>query len=430
MFDFSHVSFIYIIWLISSSLILVEMYIFVYKPLRNNLKRYIIMLAYTFVFQFIIYSITWIDKVIMLSVIAHLLSITGMSVIFKEKIGTMTVIHLVGLPVVLITDMLTYLIFSSMVGMENFDMTSSYGVMSIGTGLSMILAAIIYKLIKLRIVITKHMIILKKISIILLPYIFLVLLLRYVSQYDLISDVSGYIGLFIVTAIFLCVNFFLVTILHDIRSENNLIREHGQYLDFIQPMMESLKGTQHDFKNHLTTILGLASTDRCESIVAYVSEINLSLASSELPLDIASPVISAVIASKYQAASIHGISFVVKLTNTVLPCKNYESTKILANLLDNAIEETSKITEGNKTIRITGKTKDNHYILNISNPLSKTSNINMPKLFVKRFSTKEDKQNHGYGLIEVAKIVDRYNGSKKAIIQDGTICICISLPIK
>ena len=80
---------------------------------------------------------------------------------------------------------------------------------------------------------------------------------------------------------------------------------------------------------------------------------------------------------------------------------NYDICRIVGIIIDNAIEETSKIDEKNKEIIISMYT-DEYFIIEVSNRFK--SNIDLNNIYKKGYTTKG--KNHGYGLSLLKKIVD------------------------
>ncbi|MBQ8235750.1 MAG: ATP-binding protein, partial [Clostridia bacterium] len=104
---------------------------------------------------------------------------------------------------------------------------------------------------------------------------------------------------------------------------------------------------------------------------------------------------------------------------------NIDFAIIIGNLLDNAIEATAKIKEPkSKTIEVFIEATNHHVLISITNPVDKDINVHQID------TTKKDQKNHGFGLLSVRKIVDRYKGSFILKCQDGIFEASVMLPQK
>ena len=90
-------------------------------------------------------------------------------------------------------------------------------------------------------------------------------------------------------------------------------------------------------------------------------------------------------------------------------------SSIFFNLLDNAIEATAVLPDhSKKEIRVFVEVTEPQMIVSVTNPVIKDINVNHLK------TTKNDSQNHGYGLLAVRRIADKYNGTLLLDCQNNT----------
>ena len=100
---------------------------------------------------------------------------------------------------------------------------------------------------------------------------------------------------------------------------------------------------------------------------------------------------------------------------------------IFGNALDNAIEACSQLkTSSNKEINITIRSLNNLLNISITNPISDKPIIinNLIK------TTKENRKEHGFGLLSIKKTVEKYNGFTTIDCSDHIFNLTIDLPIK
>lgn len=125
--------------------------------------------------------------------------------------------------------------------------------------------------------------VLEKYSILLAGIVLNVILANYINyNYNEIP-----LLLIIVTLI----NIILIYVFYKVNVENQeeklLIRSYEQNAKELVPLLNEIKGTQHDFKNHLATIYGLCHEGNSEKhIENYIEKVNESLKSVDLILHI------------------------------------------------------------------------------------------------------------------------------------------------
>ena len=89
---------------------------------------------------------------------------------------------------------------------------------------------------------------------------------------------------------------------------------------------------------------------------------------------------------------------------------------ILSNALDNAIEAVENMEEELRFIRLEMSSQGKLLFFRFSNPVKKDADI--AKLGV---STKKDIKNHGFGLLNIKYVVEKYNGQMLLEIEEKEV---------
>ena len=95
-------------------------------------------------------------------------------------------------------------------------------------------------------------------------------------------------------------------------------------------------------------------------------------------------------------------------------------TVLIANILDNAIEATTQVS-GNRCISFSLITDNENIIILTQNPT--VNNIETTHLM----TTKKDKKHHGFGLMSVKSIAQKYDGNYVFECADGIFTSTIVL---
>ncbi|WP_251859915.1 GHKL domain-containing protein [Clostridium sp. Marseille-Q2269] len=239
-----------------------------------------------------------------------------------------------------------------------------------------------------------------------------------------ISRASIYIFVLIIGLIlFLNIKFMIYNI--KLKDKEKIIEMHSMYSPIILNLIDEVRQRQHDFKNHITTIYGLSQTLEenilKREVMEYIEKLNFSFNSVENFIYLDNKAICAILYSKTCEAKDKNIDFIcdIKDKKLNLPLKEYEISEVLSNLIDNAFEETLNF-ESNRKVYLTIDTIKNNPYIEIKNMSRPISSEHIRKIFDKGFSTKA-KEGRGYGLYNVKKIANFYNGKIELSYEDGYV---------
>lgn len=191
------------------------------------------------------------------------------------------------------------------------------------------------------------------------------------------------------------------------------LEESQLYNKTLTILHDNIRCFKHDFSNIIQAIGGYVQTEDLEGLKRYYAQLledcqkvtTLNVLNPEL---INNPAIYSLLTSKYYDADANGITFNIDIFMDLskINMKEYEFSKILGILLDNAIEASKECEEKiiNLTLRLDPKV--NRQLLIIENTY-KEKDIDTEKIYEKSYSTKPN--NTGLGLWEVRKILKKNN---------------------
>lgn len=189
-------------------------------------------------------------------------------------------------------------------------------------------------------------------------------------------------------------------------------------------MINILRAKQHDYSNHLQVISGSLQMGKPQRAMEYIKEIvgDLSLASNITGLE--SPELAALLLKKISLAEANGILVKLSIESrlTSFPFSAYELTRILGNLLDNAIYALSEDFAPKKILLIWISEDLSHYLFRITNSSPVIPDSLHDAIFQEGFTTKGDKGS-GLGLAIVKALVEKHKGRIELISneQEGTV---------
>ncbi len=188
-----------------------------------------------------------------------------------------------------------------------------------------------------------------------------------------------------------------------INAANEIISQQTkQYEAVIEHHSEVVK-LRHDQKNFCIGVLAELQTGNIETVVNKLESENAFLNDmTEKPNDI----VRLLVAIKNEIAKKNGIciDFEYRCSEQlVLPAIDF--SVILGNALDNAIEATANVSDyTRKTIRLVVTIKNKSIVITIKNPVEKKVDVANLR------TTKEKSSMHGYGIISMKQLSERYNG--------------------
>ncbi|MDR2600051.1 MAG: GHKL domain-containing protein [Oscillospiraceae bacterium] len=175
------------------------------------------------------------------------------------------------------------------------------------------------------------------------------------------------------------------------------------YQDLYQEQ-QKIKLIRHDISNKLIAISSLVKKGNLQEVIDKMSEISESVLKSTDIVDTGFPPIDAILSVKTARAKEADINLVISIIiDGELYIDQFDIAEVIANALDNAIEGVVRSKNVTKIITI-----------NISRTVDYISivieNFTEGPIYDDFQTTKPDKKNHGYGIVQMRDIAQKYNG--------------------
>ena len=180
--------------------------------------------------------------------------------------------------------------------------------------------------------------------------------------------------------------------------------EHYRNIDKSYSMIKKYK---HDMKNHLVCLNHLLNRQEIEKAKSYLEQISEGILKGEDIFDTGNYILDAIITEKSITAKSKGIKF----TTSIMINKNIKIDPvdwciIFGNALDNAIEACEKVEENRKFISLKLLSRSNTFIVKIINSSENDFIIEKKKYL----TTKKNKEEHGIGMDNIGKSIEKYDG--------------------
>lgn len=203
--------------------------------------------------------------------------------------------------------------------------------------------------------------------------------------------------------------------------QNDLLTKHCEE---VQNIYQTMRGWRHDYHNHIQTLLALSGDE--EKTREYLLNLNDDLTRVDTVIKTGNVMVDAILNSKLSLIRTKEIR--VNARAVVPPELQISETDlcvVIGNLLDNAAESCLKQPEDEiRFIRIfIGILKGQLYI-----SVSNSSSGALKKSGKTYLSTKRT-AGHGFGLMQVDRIVEKYGGYINRQDEEGVFATEIMLPL-
>ena len=192
----------------------------------------------------------------------------------------------------------------------------------------------------------------------------------------------------------------------------------------VEHMHTQMRGWRHDYNSHIQALKGLAATKNIDAIEDYLNELDTSLTNLDAVIKTGNPMADAILSSKISLAQNRGIAVAADANIAInLTIGAVDLCIIIGNLMDNAIEACLALPKEKRIIRIYMEMKNTQLYISITNtaPTGKRAKVGK-----RHASTKGN--GHGFGLVRIDNIVERYSGYLSRNSEDGVYTTEILLP--
>ncbi|WP_310604257.1 sensor histidine kinase [Anaerosporobacter sp.] len=215
-----------------------------------------------------------------------------------------------------------------------------------------------------------------------------------------------------------------------VEYQNDLITKH---YDEVQNIYKTMRGWRHDYHNHIQTLLALSGNE--EQVREYLLKLNDDLTMVDTVIKTGNIMVDAILNSKLSLIKSKHITVNAKaVVPAELKISEIDLCAIIGNLLENAMEACLKQAEDDESnkdnknseqfIRVfIGVLKGQLYI-SVSNSVR-----GVVKKSGKTYLSTKDSAGHGFGLMRVDRIVDKYDGYINRQNEEGVFATEIMLPL-
>lgn len=199
-----------------------------------------------------------------------------------------------------------------------------------------------------------------------------------------------------------------------------------KYFEEVEYMYRQTRGWRHDLKNHIQTMKAHAAMGEYDRLIEYMDELDTDLNKVDQIIKTGNVKIDAVLNSKLSLARAKHINVEVKaVVPKELTVSEVDLSVILGNLMDNAMEACMKIGEEERRfLRIYVDVLKGQLYIYVMNSM-----IGSPKRIGRIYFTTKDSRGHGFGLLRMDKVVEKYHGYLDRQHEEGVFATEVMLPL-
>ena len=202
------------------------------------------------------------------------------------------------------------------------------------------------------------------------------------------------------------------------------IENARQHINEVEKLYKDIRALKHDMGNHISVLENLLLKNETQEAEKYLSELKATWNESVGEIKTGHPVTDVILTQKKKEAVEKGIDFVC---NFFYPADTNINAFDVSVILNNAIENAFEGAVGCESphIFISAYRKKNAYVVEVKNSICKSVDIEdetgLPE------TTKADKGSHGFGLVNIRRVAQRYYGDIDISQEEKSFTLTVML---
>lgn len=192
-----------------------------------------------------------------------------------------------------------------------------------------------------------------------------------------------------------------------------------QYAQSIKEQYEQTRRLRHDMKQYTASLSALIKEKKYDAASELLNKQSENLSSVETIIDAENDLVNAILNTKLTYAKSKGIDVICSVEKDILGIDDMDLCNLLGNMLDNAITAAEKCELDSRSIEAGISSSGSRLTVLIKNSVKSSVLKDNPQLK----STKNNFDEHGFGIKTIKYIAEKYNG-RADFYEDGLTFIC------
>jgi hypothetical protein len=202
--------------------------------------------------------------------------------------------------------------------------------------------------------------------------------------------------------------------------DQRLLEQQNEYYNMLLRKEEETKMFRHDIRQHMTCIRRLCEQKNYDELEQYLAQMEFAVKELSPKISVGNHYIEMIIADLMDRDPDVTLDWKGKVPP--LSMEAMDVCTLFYNLLKNAFEAAHG-TAAQAEVCCSVKIQGTNLMIIVSNAYESIKQDND-----RNFITTKSGQGHGYGLKNIAKCVEKYNGSCRITAEDNNFCVEILLP--
>lgn len=200
-----------------------------------------------------------------------------------------------------------------------------------------------------------------------------------------------------------------------------------QHISEVERLYGDIRALKHDMGNHISILENLFLKNETEEFEKYLNGLKATWDENVTEIKTGNPVTDVILTQKQKEAEEKGIDF---RCTFMYPADTNINAFDVSVILNNAIANAFDGAEGCKepNISVSAYRKKNAYMLEVTNCIGKSVEIDdetgLPE------TTKKDKTSHGFGLVNIRKVAQKYYGDIDISQDENRFTLTVMLMIE
>ncbi|MBO4911534.1 MAG: GHKL domain-containing protein [Butyrivibrio sp.] len=202
-----------------------------------------------------------------------------------------------------------------------------------------------------------------------------------------------------------------------------VVKSQAAYFEGLLKDYTEIRKFRHDLKAHVMALVELATDSKDQKILDYLTSMDAKLERAGVKSYTGNKAVDAVIneLAKHMEESKIKFEYEGVLRNRE-DIQDFDFCTIFYNVLQNAIEASKALEESKREVSVEVKNVGDKAGILISN---NTILEKLPLDKEGRFTTKKDKENHGFGIQNIKDVVKKHDGIYEARVADSRYIVTI-----
>ena len=188
-----------------------------------------------------------------------------------------------------------------------------------------------------------------------------------------------------------------------------------QYAQNIKKQYNEIRRIRHDMKQSNSVVIALLSEAKTDEAMKYMKKTAREISEFDIVIDVGNDFVNAILNTKIAEAKRLEIGILCSVDKEISAVDEVDLCNLLGNMIDNAIEACDKQISGERFIEVKIKTFPHQFLIGVANTVDRNVMDENSELL----TTKDDAENHGFGIQSIRAIAKKYDGTVQFSQENG-----------